>query len=121
MMVESIEKHSPVTASGLVAVLCMALIAAACSAKTRKEKKCLEAREKMIALAVEVELRLGKIAPEKERLSEEEHREAVEKRLDPQGGFVNLCTETFPDDALDCILAARRLSDLEGCRRETGP
>jgi len=120
-MVETAEKHAPVAASGLLVVLCAALLAAACSAKARKEKKCLEAREKMITLAVDVELRLGKIAPEKERLSEEEHREAVEGRLDPQGGFVGMCMETFPDEALDCMLAARRLSDLESCRRETGP
>ena len=106
---------------GLVLVMVLAALGAACSARARKEKKCREAKEKMIALAVDVEVRLGKIAPEKERLTEEEHRKAVEARVDPDGGFVAMCMETIPEEALDCMLAAKRLSDLESCRRVTGP
>ena len=89
--------------------------------RARKEKKCLEVKEKMIELAVDVEVRLGKIAPEKERLTEQEHGKAVEARVDPEGGFVAMCMEKFPEEALDCMLAAKRLSDLESCRRSAGP
>lgn len=105
----------------LVVIVGLAGLGAACSAKARKERKCGEAREKMITMAVDVEVRLGKIAPEKERLTDEEHRKAVEARVDPQGGFTAMCVEAFSDEVLDCMLAAKRLSDLESCRRVASP
>jgi hypothetical protein len=105
---------------GLVAVLSAGL-AAACSPQARKEKKCRKVKEHIIGLAVDVEVRLGKLAPEKERLTGEEHSKVVEARVDPQGGFVAMCMETISDETLDCMLEARRLSDLESCRRSAGP
>jgi len=55
--------------SGSVVLIASILALTACSREARKEKKCIEAKKKIVKLTLEVEEKLGKLAPEKERWS----------------------------------------------------
>ena len=89
----------------------------ACSKTARKQKKCAEARAKIIEHSVAVEERLGSMAPEKERWSKEEIRKAVESRLDPEGEFVKNCVKDLSDQAVDCIIKSKKLAELGRCMK----
>jgi hypothetical protein len=99
----------------LLAVLFLCVGLTACSQVARKEKKCAEAREKIIRLTLDVEEKLGKMAPKKERLSAAELRKLVQQRIDPDGTFVGTCVRSLSDEELECILEARKLSELGRC------
>ncbi|MFH1437021.1 MAG: hypothetical protein ABIJ56_15030 [Pseudomonadota bacterium] len=88
-----------------------------CSKTALKQKKCAEAREKIIELSVTVEKSLGRMAPEKERWSKEEIRKAVESRLDPEGEFIENCVKDLPDQAVDCIIKSKKLAELDRCMK----
>jgi hypothetical protein len=89
-----------------------------CSRTARKEKKCAEAREKIIKLSFDVEARLGKLVPEKERWSEDRIRKSIERRVDPDGRFVSECMKNLSQEALDCIGKAKKLSELGRCMEQ---
>ncbi len=100
-----------------ILILLLLLPFLACSKTARKQKKCAEAREKIIELSVTVEERLSRMAPEKERWSKEEIRKAVESKLDPEGEFIKNCVKDLPDQAVDCIIKSKKLTELGRCMK----
>lgn len=104
--------------SGSVVLIASILALTACSREVRKEKKCIEAKKKIVKLTLEVEEKLGELAPEKERWSRKELKKSIEARIDPDGKFVRTCMQEFSEDALDCINKSKKLSDLGRCTQK---